>query len=289
MRYQEFAPPPLLRRLVENFWTITHGPHEPPLPREVVAPDGNASLMFVRQAVNRCDPQCDSRTVICEKAVLVGQKSRPFFYDFQSTAPLQTIGVRFTTVGLSRFTALPMLDLTDSLIPAEEAFGSPFREAVDRVFSLDDPVDQLRTVQRYLLSALSEPGPEDLLVEGLIRQIQKADGQLSIAELCRRSYLHHRRLDRLFARYVGLSPKAYSRILRFHSAILAYNRRPEQRLTDLAYSCGYFDQMHFIREVKAFTTRTPKHYFRHRSGHFQTFLWRLLQRRGACISSPSGS
>jgi AraC-like DNA-binding protein len=38
---------------------------------------------------------------------------------------------------------------------------------------------------------------------------------------------------------------------------------PWQTWTSIAYECGYFDQMHLIKDFKAFTGFTPFDFFKH--------------------------
>ena len=37
---------------------------------------------------------------------------------------------------------------------------------------------------------------------------------------------------------------------------------PDKTWTDITYENGYFDQAHFIREVKAFSSKTPEELFK---------------------------
>ena len=37
---------------------------------------------------------------------------------------------------------------------------------------------------------------------------------------------------------------------------------PEKTWTSIAYECGYFDQMHLIKDFKAFTGFTPFYFFK---------------------------
>ncbi|MCB0574927.1 MAG: helix-turn-helix domain-containing protein, partial [Saprospiraceae bacterium] len=75
-----------------------------------------------------------------------------------------------------------------------------------------------------------------------------------------------------------LRPKTFARIVRFNHSIVQHNCRPQQRMTDLAYATGYYDQMHFIKEVKAFTRQTPKTYFQGHPGSWSGILKNILSK-----------
>ncbi len=71
-----------------------------------------------------------------------------------------------------------------------------------------------------------------------------------------RANISTRYLNMLFTQYTGLPPKLFCKINRFQQSLVLVNNN-EEKLTDVAYSSGYFDQSHFIREFKQFTGLTP--------------------------------
>jgi methylphosphotriester-DNA--protein-cysteine methyltransferase len=79
--------------------------------------------------------------------------------------------------------------------------------------------------------------------------------------------LSQRRFIEVFEREVGLTPKFYARIQRFHRVKhrIAALGKPESWAT-LALACGYFDQSHMIRDFVAFSGMSPTGYLRSRTG-----------------------
>ena len=71
-----------------------------------------------------------------------------------------------------------------------------------------------------------------------------------------------RSLQRLFAGYVGLSPKAVLARYRLQDAAATIDAGGVGDLADLAASLGWFDQAHFSREFRAVTGTTPSAYLR---------------------------
>jgi AraC-like DNA-binding protein len=66
-----------------------------------------------------------------------------------------------------------------------------------------------------------------------------------------------RRLSERFGAEVGVSPKAAARIARFHRARRRLQSAPEDRLSDLAIDCGYYDQAHLAREFRELAGAPP--------------------------------
>jgi AraC-like DNA-binding protein len=71
-----------------------------------------------------------------------------------------------------------------------------------------------------------------------------------------------RTLQRLFQRYVGVSPKWVLRRYRLHEAAAGLAREQHRPWADVAAELGYFDQSHFIRDFTAAIGMTPVAYAR---------------------------
>lgn len=80
----------------------------------------------------------------------------------------------------------------------------------------------------------------------------------NIRDFCREVGISTRHLERLFLRCVGVSPKAFLQILRFEDStreMICGNS--ETDLTEIGFASGFYDQSHFIRQVKKYTDYTP--------------------------------
>ena len=62
-----------------------------------------------------------------------------------------------------------------------------------------------------------------------------------------------RRFEQLFAEQVGLTPKLFCRIQRFQRVLHLINEQADIDWSDIALSCGYFDQSHFIHDFQSFS------------------------------------
>lgn len=66
---------------------------------------------------------------------------------------------------------------------------------------------------------------------------------------------------RLFKKWFGLSPSRCVQLYRYVSAVnRMHAHNSNDRLTDIAYDQGYYDQAHFIRRFKEYAGMTPGEY-----------------------------
>jgi AraC-like DNA-binding protein len=84
-------------------------------------------------------------------------------------------------------------------------------------------------------------------------------GMISVSELATFTGVGERQLENLFKKYIGLSPKFFSRIVRFNH-IFDLVKKNKSRWSSLAYEAAYYDQSHFIRNFKTFTGESPSAY-----------------------------
>jgi AraC-like DNA-binding protein len=94
------------------------------------------------------------------------------------------------------------------------------------------------------------------------RIIRKNKGLISLKSIQDELKITERTFQRLFEFHVGVSPRMFSRICRFHDAFQQLNQQQFGNLSDIAYDNGYTDQSHFIRTFREFTSYTPKEYLK---------------------------
>ena len=70
---------------------------------------------------------------------------------------------------------------------------------------------------------------------------------------------------------VGMSPKEYYRVVRFQRALYLLQNHPGMEFVDLAYSCGFYDPSHLVKDFKEFTGCSPTQYLSSRSP-YSTFF-----------------
>jgi len=164
---------------------------------------------------------------------------------------------------LSSLTGVHAGDLRNRTVPASDVLPESTVAAL-RTLTPDVPLDDRREVVDAALAALG--GKSDTDYDTLLDVVgtMLADrSMVRVGQVEAASGLGTRSLQRLFARYVGVSPKWVLARYRMHDVVTALDEGYDGSLADLAARHGWFDQAHFTREFTTLVGVPPGEYRRH--------------------------
>lgn len=169
------------------------------------------------------------------------------------------IKVGFQPGGLYRFLGIPMNELSghDSF-EGTALLGNEVNEVNDQLKYAGSFTEMKAIIERFLLhraGRLKKAYPIDQVLPLLIKE----RGSLRIDQLASLACLSIRQFERLFKERIGLPPKHFSRMVRFSKAWIMKEQNPGISWIKIAYECGYFDQMHLIRDFQEFAGVNPSH------------------------------
>jgi AraC-like DNA-binding protein len=252
--FYQYRPAPPLDRFVELIW-YWEG-ESPRQGKDRLMPDGGGSLiinMAQDEVRNYAGPNDD----VVERypgAVYVGAHSRYSVIDTQEQSAV--LGVSFRPGGTFPFFDPAADELQNSHVSLGDLWGSDGHTLRERVLAAPTPMARLAQLERELLTHAVRPFERRVEVEYALRRLSSQRDALSIERLGERCGLSTRRLTRLFAIEVGLTPKLYARIKRFQHMFGMLGQR-QIEWSELAQTCGYFDQSHLIRDCKLMSGLTP--------------------------------
>lgn len=70
--------------------------------------------------------------------------------------------------------------------------------------------------------------------------------------------MSERHLRRIFRDTIGMSPKAFAKLARFHIALRAARAQAQPSWANIAAEAGYYDQAHLIADFRAIAGVTPR-------------------------------
>jgi AraC-like DNA-binding protein len=97
----------------------------------------------------------------------------------------------------------------------------------------------------------------DALILNTLELIHLSHGNVLVSDCADTLKVHPKKLERLFVRYVGVTVKKFSKIIRFHDIHSVLREEGLDDLTQKVLDKGYFDQAHFNRDFKKLTGLTP--------------------------------
>jgi len=145
--------------------------------------------------------------------------------------------------------------LTDGLVELREFSAEDLHV---QLIEANNEQERITLLTNFLLARFKQAKTRDTLVEESLRFIHENIGSLHVKCLLEYLNISERQFERRFTQTVGISPHLYMRVKRFNEAIRLIKTRQFERLTDVAYALNFYDQSHFIRDIKEFSGITPK-------------------------------
>lgn len=175
----------------------------------------------------------------------------------------KAFAVKFNPGAFYPFVKTPVSRFTDTCVCLEEAFGVDSKPLEDAILSRDDVGEMIKLVECFLRERLPEPDTNVVVINQIIDCIIHDRTITKVDDVVNRLGINKRALQRLFRRYVGVSPKWVIKRFRLHEATGQLDEGNVEDLTKMALDLGYFDQAHFIKDFKSVVGTTPAAYARH--------------------------
>jgi AraC-like DNA-binding protein len=163
------------------------------------------------------------------------------------------------------------------LYASEAAFGVPAPVLADRNVTLDElwgdaaakrlldqlaatraPVDAAAIVEREIEARVAAAAGVHRAGSRLAFAAAERLASASVNAVADDLGVSERHLRRVFRDAVGLSPKAFAKLARFHRALGAARSNRRASWASIAAATGYYDQAHLIDEFRAIAGVTPR-------------------------------
>jgi AraC-like DNA-binding protein len=169
-------------------------------------------------------------------------------------------GIKFRPGGFQPFLGRPLAEITDTVLPAEKLWGPPAAALADRMAAASGVDRRVALVEEFLRERWPAPDPQVQVVQRIVAALLHDRTIARVDDVTEMFNINPRTLQRLFQRYVGVSPKWVLRRYRLHEAAAALAREQHRPWAEVAAELGYFDQSHFIRDFTAAIGMTPVAY-----------------------------
>ncbi len=152
---------------------------------------------------------------------------------------------------------VPASALVGHVVPLEELWGpATTRPLFDRLANARDTSAAAAVLQSAIAEHLADaegPSARARLAMHAADRLASASVRAVAADLG----VSERHLRRVFHETMGMNPKPFAKLARFHRALLAARADPRDGWAGIAADAGYYDQAHLIAEFHAIAGATP--------------------------------
>jgi AraC-like DNA-binding protein len=262
MIYRIFHPVPFLFDVVEHYWYAKVTLTESAIQRYPTPLMQGLAFNFKKQPEEH---SYNGKTLtLYKEAYLFGQPTCPRIITTNEHG-IDILGVKFKPLGITKITGINMECMADHIIPAEDIWGSELELLCDEMQSAVSLEQMLSVLEKFLINKYIKTSLHYRVdhVQNAIKLIASSNGTIGIKALQSQTNTSRKTLERAFEHYLGISPKLYSRIVRFNAVKEVMDRTPAGvTLTSLAHDFGFYDSSHFAAEFKSFSGTTPSAYLK---------------------------
>lgn len=217
-------------------------------------PTPQNSLFFYINDLIKVKKEGENEFTLQPRSVLVGPQLTRVTLDINKNHKAVRVG--FHPGGLHRLLGIPMTEMIDASFNAEDVFGREMIVINERLQEAKT-FNEIKDIIEYFLLKQVSKLRRQLPFDQAMLELLRFSGNMPVEDIASLSCLSLRQFERVCKDRIGLSPKLFARLIRFSKAYRLRESFPDWSWTKISFECGYFDQMHFIRDFKQFAGVTP--------------------------------
>jgi len=162
--------------------------------------------------------------------------------------------------GAYRFFNFPQNTVLNKFADVAAMVGNDMQHFNDKMFGhYANPVLAIQLLEQWLTERLEAKVNLEKLatLRAACDVIDGSEGRKTIKEVYAALGISKSTLERFFLEIVGLTPKMYSRIVRFNKVYQVLQHGQYDTWQDVIYKYNFYDQAHFIKDFKNFFNKTP--------------------------------
>jgi len=267
-RQQTISIPEKLRAFVRHVWLLEPGASSEPSTGNLLSiyADGCPGMIFQHSENGLLLNQKKALSPV----FLYGQTVAPI--DMHSAGRLGMIVVSFHPYALHSLFRVSAKELTDDCLDISLLSAVQGRLLRELLWNTETAPGRMRVLFEFLEQVVEKN--KAVVDGGMVHatcSLLQSNGKMPLPALQRILNLSPRTFERRFEQYIGISPKLFSRISQFQAALKHLQSGKFEKLSDIAYTYGYADQSHFIRNFSRFTGLSPLRWQKHAGGDAEEF------------------
>lgn len=170
---------------------------------------------------------------------------------------IATFGIRFYAWTANLFADWDFTGSKNQCFEAKPLFRQLTKVLEPVLFDIPDLFGKMQLAESVLLSMLSHRQPEANLLNA-VHRLLRSNGRAKISDLTDYAAISPRKLERIFQRYMGLSPKSFASLVRYQLLWQDMATNPSFDVLDAVEKYGYTDQAHLLNDFKRRHLMNPK-------------------------------
>ncbi len=255
MQFTTIPAAEALRPYIRNYWMVKATALEPMAHFRIMTNAASSMVYF---------PSQDGSLDDMQHLVLVvhGASMHNFTYHFPA-GEICIAGVEFHPAGLHAFFDKPASYFVDQHFSPSDLQDEGLKQLEAELATISSEAEYQAAFDRFFLSRLAVSTYANSLnmqrVQNVFAYIEQHHPmEINVADLASEACLSPRQFTRVFTEYIGLTPKNYLRIYRFHAALMALRDHEEgASLMQLAWDNGYYDLSHMTSDFRDICLQTP--------------------------------
>jgi len=212
-------------------------------------------VFYLRGFVKAIELAPMATNVFPKIAVNGSQVSR---FDFHISDHFRLLSVQFQPGILSKFLRLPLTDFTDVRIDAEAILSAEICHVYEEMSDTEDHEKIIGIIETYLWNRLNSLPINFHPIDTVARMMTENTAGMSLEKMAGDACLSISQFERRFIQQMGISPKLFLRINRFHRAYKLKEQLPDTDWLSIALNTGYYDYQHLVKDFKQFSSSTPQ-------------------------------
>lgn len=258
MNYNISKPSLFLSQYVKYYWSLDKCLPINAEHTQRIVPSGLFELIFYFKSKPESS---DKNKPIADGLLISGQQKG--YYDITIKDDLSLFAIYFYPHGLSMFLNLPLNELFNQSVPLKYILKDLVTELEEELYGTEILENRIAIIEQFLTRQFkkSEKRYQYNRIKHTVDIINNKKGVVDVEFLVSESCYSRKQFERTFSEIIGISPKQFLKVVRFQNAIYQKSKVAQLSLTELAHTCGYYDQAHMINDFKSLSGFTPKQFF----------------------------
>lgn len=197
------------------------------------------------------------------RIIITGIGSR-FAGIMSSDGDARLFTIYFTPTGFYHLFGIPAVHFTNMLEEDIDSCNRCLALLRQQLMATPSHTDMVKCSEKFLLQQLAKSKSKDPYgaMFAISRYLLQNPDASSIESMAYNANMSMKTLERKFIEQVGATPKLYTKIGRFNKAIVQKMNDFSKSWIDIAHTCGYYDQMHLIKDFRLFSGTSPTSFFK---------------------------